>query len=118
MGEQQANEPKAYVDEIQPTMARTVEWLQDRGFDTCDSGDGVLNVEAGMEGALEFAHVFCRVRPAFLLHEADRLWSEVRARGLDRDERVAVEASYSPRDGVALLGLYYVDDAALEAGRG
>ena len=33
--------------DIQPTMTRTVSWLQNLGYRTTDSGDGILNVEAG-----------------------------------------------------------------------
>ncbi len=98
------------MDDIQPTMARTVAWLRHAGFDTCDSGDGVANVEAGMECAIPEAHVFCRVAPELLVAEAGRLHALVAA----AVPAVHVEATYSPDDGgSALLCLFGVRDDLL-----
>lgn len=43
---------------IQPSMRRLIAFLTERGFITTDSGDGVTNVKAGMEDALDYPHVF------------------------------------------------------------
>ena len=97
-----------YIDEIQPTMVATVRLLQERGFRTCDSGDGVLNVEAGMEGAMEFPHVFCKVSAGMMIEEAHRLWE------LTREFEMAgakVESTYDPADHLAFLCLIDVTDA-------
>lgn len=106
-GLQLVPEPKAYTDEIQPTMVRTVAWMQSHGFKTCDSGDGVLNVEAGMEGALDFPHVFAQVPPPEMVALATwlRILADVEGIG------GKVECSYSPDDGVAMVALYGVTDA-------
>lgn len=102
----------AYIDEIQPTMRRLVTWLQGMGFKTCDSGDGVLNVEAGMEGALDYPHVFMTVDPAKMLEEAHRLHRACATAGLwDAD----IEVCYKPSDGLAILMLTEVTDASFGA---
>ncbi len=97
---------------IQPTMQRTVEWLRKAGYTTTDSGDGVTNVEAGMEGALTVPHVFMRVPQANMVqysHELRRLCTH---RGLN-PLQAKIEASYSPDDGIAVLALYGVTDKVL-----
>ena len=98
---------RPYTDEIQPTMVRTVAWLQRHGFRTCDSGDGVLNVDAGMDGALDFPHVFAKVQPNMMVDDADHLRRLATAAGMGG----TVECSYSPDDGTATVALYGVTDA-------
>lgn len=109
----------AYIHNIQPTMIRLVTLLRSWGYHTSDSGDGRLNIEAGMEGAIPFPHVIMRLTErqqdpmlakdtlATFLHEAvgQRLRDEV-------DHHV--EVSYSTQDGQWIIGLYGVTDADLK----
>lgn len=100
---------KAYIDEIQPTMKMTVAWLRGLGFITIDSGDGVLNVEAGMEGAMDFPHVFMRVDPSKMVEQAKTLLEACQNLKI---EEAQIEVSYSPSDGLAVLSLIGVTDEA------
>lgn len=102
-----------YAAEIQPTMVRTVAWVRSLGFETTDSGDGVTNVDAGMEGAMSVPHVVARVPTHALVAYADVMWGAVRVRGLDR-RGATVEAVYGPGDGVATVVIYGVTDANLD----
>lgn len=109
----------AYITEIQPTMQRLVALLQGWGYETTDSGDGVLNVEAGMEGALDYPHVLIRYghkRPknstddlVFAAYDLrDRLYKVVRPM-----IAVVVEASYSTADEIAILSVSGLTDKDL-----
>ena len=91
-------------------MVRTVAWMQSLGFRTTDSGDGRINVQAGMEGALPFPHVVAIIDdPLEMVAESWRLLDACKAAGLTG---ARIEASYSPCDGVALVMLYGVEDAS------
>jgi hypothetical protein len=94
-------------DEIQPTMRKTVAWLQELGYDTVDSGDGVLNVKAGMEGALDFPHVAMVIDAGKIVEEAQRLLKALIATGIQGGK---VEANYDPADGLAIMTLMDVTD--------
>lgn len=94
---------------IQPRMRQTVRWLRSMGFDTCDSGDGVTNVEAGMEDALEMPHVMMTVKKANMIYEADRLYHAC----LETKIHGKIEASYDPEDESAIIILYDVTDEML-----
>lgn len=101
---------------IQPTMHRTVRWMRKLGFHTTDSGDGVTNVEAGMEGALEVPHVVATVAPLEGVALSHRLLEACRRKGLPVGEGeggVSVEFCYLPGKGVGLLTLWGVTDAML-----
>ena len=102
---------EGYIDEIQPRMKRTVAWLQSLGFQTTDSGDGVTNVEAGMEGALDFPHVMMSVPPPLrLIQESERLLETCRLVGI---QGFKIEASYDPDDSSCILMLTGVTDESL-----
>ena len=98
---------------IQPAMRGLVDWLNDNGFRTTDSGDGVTNVAAGMEGALPFPHVVIRTEPQYMVREAKRLLSTL------EEDHIAVygvpgrsiEATFSPVDGVATIMLVGITGA-------
>lgn len=98
---------------VQPTMRATVTWLRTMDFTTTDSGDGVTNVEAGMEGALTIPHVFMVSSKEMGFIEADVIWGALKRRGLDQVQGVSVEMGYSPDDRKVILALYGVDDALL-----
>ena len=109
------------LDAVQPTLHRLVSWLNEHDFRTTDSGDGVTNVEAGMECALDFAHVFIEAGEApRLVPEADRLKALLEVEGitLDDQEGPYIEASYRPTDKVPIVALYGLTDADLPEGFG
>lgn len=107
-----------YIDTVQPTMQRTIRWLQSLGMEPTDSGDGVTNVEADMECALDFPHVFI---PFDQLGQgkvaADLIWSQIRTIAEDNTD-ISVEAGYSPEDGLTTVALYGITDANLPEGLG
>lgn len=80
--------------ELDPGIREMVRKLNDAGFRTCDSGDGVSKQDMGC--ALPYAHVFCAVDPNLMITEVERLYSFV-------GEGWHVECNYSPKDGKAFL---------------
>lgn len=104
---------------LTPGIARTVTLLQSWGFGTCDSGDGVANVEAGMEGARPEPHVVMQSWPEHVVEEAKRLAEKLRSVGVDvkpigpEPGAPCIQASYDPASSVALIDLMNVDDALL-----
>jgi hypothetical protein len=98
--------------ELAPGIRETVRLLRSNGFETTDSGDGVANVESGIEGAMDIPMVACATSPLTMAGDADRLWELVRPL-CEGSPDVRVEASYSPNDGVALLLLLGFDDTFL-----
>ena len=102
-------------DALTPGIRQTVVWLRRNHFDTTDSGDGITNVLAGMEEALEFPHVVMVVKPELLISEAKRLKKLCEDTNIPLDDaNIGIEASYSPLDGVALIMLVGVNDVLLD----
>lgn len=98
--------------DIQPTMARTVEWVRSLGLHTTDSGDGVTNVAAGVEGALDYPHVFAVVHGSHdSMQAVHGLWNAVESRGLCGV--ATVELSYDPATRMGIVALCGVTDANL-----
>lgn len=79
---------------LDPGIRDVVEQLRSAGFKTTESGDGVS--KPADERTFDGPHVICRIGPALMVAEAQRLWA-VLGPGWH------VEASYSPNDGVAVL---------------
>lgn len=102
---------------IHPRMRKLVAFLNDNHFVTTDSGDGVINVDLGMEEALDYPHVVMVVEEsADLIKEADYLITLLKAHGVllrQGDPEKWLEASYNPADGVAVLFLGGVSDEDL-----
>lgn len=113
--------PKETIDALDPGIRDLVIALNDAGFQTTDSGDGVSKAEdIENEDALPWAHVSIRVHPEDMIEEADRLsewmltWSENDDRFID----CQIEATYFPRVDLGIIvvsdarGIYdaYVDD--------
>jgi hypothetical protein len=112
-------------DDLDPGIRRTVLWLRKAGFDTTDSGDGVskFKVAEPMEGALDYPHVVCVLKPEELYYEAIFMARLVQAQGVKvvqngRREpgQAEVQASLDPADGSAILVLAGVGDAELFPG--
>ena len=105
---------------INPGVRRLVALLRAWGYETTDSGDGVTNVEAGLEGARPYPHVTMRVPPAALSQAADRLRDLLQIRGVHVREfgpqldAPAIQATYDPANQVALVELVGVDDSTID----
>jgi len=116
---------------LTPGIRNTVKWLREQGFNTTDSGDGVTNIQAGMEGALDIAHVHIVLEdPTQLVPEARRLYYVLQRHGVNfdidtskytscadapdlRDLGPRIEAFYDPYGDLSILSLFNVDDALL-----
>lgn len=110
------------LNTITPGVREVVRWLREHDFNTTDSGDGLTNVNAGMEGVLRFPHVHIKafwgssmLKRALRLHTL--LEEQLRGRVLRDEERGPlapdIQVIYSPIDGVATLSLINVNDLAL-----
>lgn len=101
--------------QLNPGIAETVHWLNERDFQTCDSGDGKTH-DYGCDRP--HAYVVMVVDPRELIGEARRLRLELAKVGIevgslnDRGEP-SIEATYDPGDDTALLDLCFVDDELL-----
>lgn len=111
-------------DKLDPGIRRTVLWLNDRGFRTTDSGDGVTkNQDDHYPCALPVPHVFMYVAPDRMVADSHLLLDALVAAGLDPGESVvvsgqempawSVETSYDPSNRYASLHLFGVNDAKL-----
>lgn len=118
------------VGDMNPGIRRTVQWLRDNGFKTCDSGDGKTHEH---ECDRPIAYVTIRVDPSQLSAECDRLLLLLKDHGVDlaaEYEKMGdayqsgtldletqsfptLQAQYGPVDGVATLDLACVDDALM-----
>lgn len=107
---------KVTVAPIAPNIRRVVKMLRSGGFETTDSGDGVTNVAAGMECAVDFPMV--AIKPAGALEiEATRLLVFLREHGLviepQGHDAPCIQASFDPVDGSAVILLIGVHDEML-----
>jgi len=110
--EKAGEETSTLPEGLNPGIVETVRWLREKGFATCDSGDG----ETGDFGCdIPFPYVHMRVEPKDLVAEADRLTAMMMDdRGVklepQNEELTAkcVEASYHPQSGMAVLTLWNV----------
>jgi len=97
---------------LTPGIRKTVLWLREHGFDTTDSGDGVTNVEAGMEDALDIPHVHMVISTRRMVSAARDLYDLLLSRKIAVDHGT-IQSTYDPVSGVATLSLYGVDDSML-----
>lgn len=103
-----------------PGIVKTVEWLNKNGFITSDSGDGITNVEAEMECALEYPNVAIPVEPSELVYSASALLTLLKKIGIEilpaseDTSQPCINASFDPADNSAIVMLYGVDDKMLE----
>jgi len=116
----QEKERTVDIEEIDPGVRKLVAWLNDIGFTTTDSGDGLSKFACGIDEALAFPHVALRCEPSELIDEAQRLRVRLALRGITCTApdgafplRPMIEASYNPVDGVAVIFLSNVSDAML-----
>ena len=115
---------KLLPDDLNPGIRRTVQWLNDGSFQTCDSGDGKTHEHACDR---DYPYVVIRCDPMYLVGEADRLRRSLREIGISLKAQghalnesgklfcACIQASYDPVDRMALIDLMGVDDAMLSA---
>lgn len=106
------------MDSINPGIRRVVEFLNNAGFETCDSGDGKTHDHA-CDRPHPYVVVTCH--PALLVATADALLRHLREAGVAVDacdevgECVSIQASYDPGNRLAFVDLSNLDDARLGA---
>ena len=94
------------MDDLNPGICRLVEWLNDMGYTTTDSGDGETHL---YECDREYPYVVIRVPPSTAHIISKSLMSEMHehlAVSFERDDEgngPAIEVSYSPVDNVAVI---------------
>ena len=107
---------QAEVDGLNPGIRRLVVWLRANGFDTCDSGDGQTHDHACDRS---YPYVTILVPKWELVAQADRLNRLLVEVGVPirsiSEERMggAIQASYDPADGSAVIDLTGVSDKDL-----
>jgi hypothetical protein len=99
---------------LNPGIREVVSLLREHGFDTTDSGDGVTNIAADMEGAIPVPHVHCMVSVDRIVLEALRMMQVLIDNGVEPFPG-CVQAMYSPVDGIASVSVFGVDDEMLLA---
>jgi len=111
-------------DSLDPGIREVVRWVNDHGFATCDSGDGVTKLSDPAwdpDCINDVPHVVITVEPVRLVSQARRLLAALRAAGVPVDRLtpdgsgVGIQASYDPVDGTAAIILSGLDDAGLAA---
>jgi len=103
----------AVIEDLCSGVRELVVWLNKRGFDTCDSGDGTQAED--MECAVAFPMIAILSDPDQMMSESIRLRMELEALGLsfgceedwadEEAEWPAIQATYNPVDGVAVITL-------------
>lgn len=102
--------PYSHLD---PGIRKLVRLLNDLGFETTDSGDGVSKVGAIARGhALDYPHVFIAATASTMKRRADMLMRRLRKEGIQVSPG-QIQASYDPADGSAVIALMGIDDVAL-----
>lgn len=104
-------------ENLDPGIASTVAWLNERGFRTCDSGDGVSK-EPDPSCVLPYPHVVISLDdPATMVAEADRLADALQEAGYHVENigpshvpylaggHFSIQASYDPVGESALVEL-------------
>lgn len=104
---------------IDPGVRRLVRWLNEKGYPTTDSGDGVTKPADGDEDALTTPHAYIRATRESLIVTADRLARHLVSIGVDLDSigpddaGPSIQASYDPANRSAIIALCGVSDADL-----
>lgn len=110
--------PQIDLEQLNPGIRRTVAWLREQGFETCDSGDGKTREH---ECDRDHAYVVISVRPIEIVNAAQRLQFVLAKRDIYIDAigegAPCIQASYDPANGLAFIDLMHVDDVVLEAER-
>ncbi len=100
---------------LDPGIRRLVRWLRSRGYETTDSGDG--SKVTTMDCALAIPNVFIATTASRLTADADALLADLATIGVvlgamsEEEVQPAIQATYDPSDGTAVLMLFGVSDA-------
>lgn len=90
------------MNDLNPGIRATVEWLTKNGFKTTDSGDGETHAHE-CDQPVPYVHML--VPPSRLVREADRLVELLKGEGIvcepmnEDGTSPFVQASYNPSDG-------------------
>jgi hypothetical protein len=99
---------------INPGVRKLVKYLREAGVNTTDSGDGITNVKAGMEGALTVPHVHCVVEDnaKFFeeLHFVGILLAKV---GIELTEGM-IQGTVDPMSKIWTISVFGIDDSMLD----
>lgn len=109
------------MPDLNPGIAKTVQWLQSHGFRTTDSGDGETHLYACDR---DYPYVVMSVDPADMVEEADRLLNLCLEAGLPMGEMsmgemsmeqtsLSIQATYDPTNKLAFIDLMGVSDKIL-----
>lgn len=108
------------IDSLNPGIRKTVAFLNENRFMTCDSGDGKTH-DYDCDLSVAYVHMMCDKDN--LIGEADRLFRLLACNGVDfsgpsfsnEGDIVGpqIDASYSPNSGSPSISLFGVDDAML-----
>lgn len=99
------------MNNLNPKIKATVEWLRQNGFNTTDSGDGETH---DFECDQNIPYVHMVVKPEVLIYETRRLVNWLTEKGVklepqnETGKAQTVEACFSPLDGIATISLYNV----------
>jgi hypothetical protein len=100
------------VGKLNPGIVRTVAWLNELGFKTCDSGGKTHEYECDRD----HAYVVIEVANG-LFGETHRLVEELKAKGVlvqpIGSSGPCIQASYDPANRLMFIDLMNVDDALL-----
>lgn len=110
--------------DINPGILRTVQWLRERGFETCDSGDGETHMAACDR---PYPYVSMKVAPGNLIHRTMFLQKLLGLKGITLKSQgeafipldaggallPCVQATFDPGDDTAIIDLMGVKDSDL-----
>lgn len=106
------------MKDLNPGITKTVKWLNQIGFSTCDSGGGKTH-----DFTCDRSHpyIVLQVNKNWLIYETNLLVRELTKKGIEVTPQTAewktgdvhVQANYCPADGLAFVELIGVDDEML-----
>jgi hypothetical protein len=103
---------KFTYSELDPGIRETVRRLNDLGFETTDSGDGVSKPDMECAQSVPNVAITCKGKDMCVI--ADRLMREVTRGGFSVEPvgtgKVFIQATYDPADGTAVIQLIGVSD--------
>lgn len=110
-------------DELDPGIREVVRRLNEAGFITTDSGDGVSKAELIASGdAMDFPHVFITLELRNFAHECQKLINYLHECGVTvlpvghgYLTAASIQVTYDPVDGSMFALLAGVDDSRLTA---
>lgn len=106
--------------DMNPGIVKTVKYLQEKGFYTCDSGDGETHK---YECDRPYGYVTMLVKPEELVSESHRLKAVLEKAGLKPavqgydtppEGECNIQSMYCPVDGIALIDVMHVHDRMLK----